>query len=76
MIPVAHNSGGPKLDIVNECVGYLASDIDTYSKEIKKILDLNAEELLQMQNNARQRALKFSDDEFSKQFLQEIEHLF
>lgn len=66
-IPIAHNSGGPRDDIidVNEC-GYLATTVEEYANCIGTLLGMNA---MTMQNQfvaARQRANQFSESVFDR----------
>ena len=72
-IILAHNSGGPKLDIVvgedGEKVGYLADDEDTYSNAMKQIFSLSKEQKLNMQQAARKSVVRFSEKEFEAGFL-------
>ncbi|XP_063901757.1 GDP-Man:Man(3)GlcNAc(2)-PP-Dol alpha-1,2-mannosyltransferase-like [Zophobas morio] len=39
-IPIAHNSGGPRDDIIKEDVGFLASDVDEYVDKLDHIFQL------------------------------------
>ena len=40
-IVLAHKSGGPKMDIVEEGqTGFLASDIDSYATTMRQILEM------------------------------------
>ncbi|OZJ03077.1 hypothetical protein BZG36_04609 [Bifiguratus adelaidae] len=69
MIPVAHNSGGPKLDIVTEYnhqkTGFLAEDPQSFADAIYKVLTMPDDEYLAIANNARAAASdKFSEVEF------------
>ena len=44
-IVLAHKSGGPKMDIVNDGeTGFLASDIDSYATMMRHIFDMKADE--------------------------------
>ena len=49
-IMLAHNSGGPKLDIVKDYkgkkTGFLAEDVESYSKKMMEIFSLSHEEKL------------------------------
>lgn len=76
-VVLAHNSGGPKLDIVvpfeGGQTGFLASDEDSYADAIERILALPAADRLRIRRNARQSAARFSDEEFQACFLAAME---
>ncbi|KAM6893846.1 GDP-Man:Man(3)GlcNAc(2)-PP-Dol alpha-1,2-mannosyltransferase [Xenentodon cancila] len=78
-IILAHNSGGPKLDIVvpfeGEQTGFLADDMDSYAAAIEKILALSPASRLQITRNARQSVTRFSDQEFEASFIAAVEPL-
>jgi len=70
---VAHNSGGPKMDIVQEVdgelSGFLADDEESYAEALDKIfLQLDEEELFKMQTNARKSCQRFSERGFAQHF--------
>ena len=74
LIPLAHKSAGPLLDIVipfeNESTGYLAADPSEYVDCLNQIFDLSVNETLKMRNNARKSALeRFSEQRFQSQVL-------
>ncbi|MEE6472319.1 hypothetical protein FKM82_009575 [Ascaphus truei] len=79
-IILAHNSGGPKLDIVvpydGRKTGFLADSEDSYALAMDHILCLSPEERLLIRQNARQSVTKFSDKEFEANFLSATEQLF
>lgn len=72
VISVAHNSAGPKEDIIGSFPekgkkGYLASTEEEYAKVFEEIFSMNQDERLQIQQNARTYADEvFSDEIFSK----------
>lgn len=72
-VVLAHDSGGPKLDIVVEFneqkTGFLASDVNSYSDALKTIFGLSYDEQLRIRTNARESIKKFSDSEFEEKFL-------
>lgn len=76
-IPIAHNSGGPKEDIVvNQIkeggiqnVGYLCATPDEYCDAIIEILGMKSSERLKMAAAGRSQALKFSDASFQSRFI-------
>jgi alpha-1,2-mannosyltransferase len=80
LIVIAHNSGGPKTDIVvplrventanmtTTTTGYLASTVDEYAECIHNILSLNAVEETTIRNNAMESAKRFTDEVFVESF--------
>ncbi|KAI8837194.1 hypothetical protein BJ741DRAFT_604039 [Chytriomyces cf. hyalinus JEL632] len=81
VIPIANNSGGPKMDIVSTSnresrTGYLASSKEEYAEAIWDALDLSAEEEFDMRTRARSSvATRFSTATFQTEFLRSIEPL-
>ncbi|RWR91184.1 Glycosyl transferase [Cinnamomum micranthum f. kanehirae] len=71
-IPIAHNSAGPKMDIVLEedgqMTGFLASDVEEYAEAILKILRMTEAERLEIAAAARKRASQFSEQRFCEDF--------
>ncbi|KAI1318251.1 asparagine-linked glycosylation protein [Mortierella claussenii] len=72
LIPVAHNSAGPKMDIVrpfhNSPTGYLATTSQEFADAIEKILTTNDSALLEMQRLARDSVQeRFSEKVFGQQ---------
>ncbi|KAJ8617411.1 hypothetical protein MRB53_013597 [Persea americana] len=71
-IPIAHNSAGPKMDIVLEedgqMTGFLASDVEEYAEAILKILRMTEVERLEIAAAARKRASRFSEQQFCEDF--------
>lgn len=70
LVPVAHKSGGPKLDIVTEYdgkpTGYLADSVDSFADCLHLALSLSEKEYEEMGSNARAAASdKFSEEAFS-----------
>jgi alpha-1,2-mannosyltransferase len=79
-IILAHNSGGPKLDIVVEYnrkkTGFLATDEESYTSAMETIFGMSDEEQLEIRSNARESVKQFSDDEFETGFITATEFLF
>ena len=76
MVTVAHNSGGPKADIivpsgVHGGVGFLASTAEEYADAIADTLDNNFP-VHEMVQRARTHAAKFSDEAFEEGFMQAL----
>ncbi|CAH1777960.1 unnamed protein product, partial [Owenia fusiformis] len=77
---LAHNSGGPKLDIVIEYnekpTGFLADSEETYAEKMAAIFKLTEQERLEYSINARESVTRFSEEEFEVGFLNSTEVLF
>lgn len=77
---LAHNSGGPKLDIVvpyeGHITGFLAENVDNYAETMAYILSLSPEKRLEIRENARRSVHRFSDQHFEETFLLSVEPLF
>ena len=72
VIPVAHDSGGPRADIVvpwhGKPTGMLASSAASYADAIHSILSLPEEEFGAIQLSARASVSRFSDAAFQQAF--------
>lgn len=79
-IILAHNSGGPKLDIVvpheGNITGFLADNEETYADKMAYIFSLSPGKRLAIRQNARQLVRKFGEREFEESFLLSVEQLF
>lgn len=68
----AHNSAGPKMDIVleedDQQTGFLAQDIGEYAEAILKVIKMPESERLKMAAAARKRAGRFSEERFYHDF--------
>ncbi|CAG8486047.1 16674_t:CDS:10 [Dentiscutata erythropus] len=78
IITVAHNSGGPKMDIVishnGQRTGFLANDPETFASEIFKVFSLSDAEFRNIQINAREHAvIHFSEHVFQDAILKLFE---
>ena len=75
LIVVAHNSGGPKMDILKSpndrkgCFGFLAESPDEYADAMEMALTLGDSKRERMVESARSSVLRFSDAEFKDKFL-------
>lgn len=71
-VPIAHNSAGPKLDIVvNEGghrTGFLASSVSEFADAMCHVVTLPANERMEIAQAARVRAALFSESEFDSAF--------
>lgn len=70
LLTIAHNSGGPKHDIIEPGkTGFLASTAEDYTKTLKQCLSImNKQQVLQMRKDARESSFRFSDDVFASAF--------
>ena len=76
LLTIAHNSGGPKLDIITSQpaggtstkVGYLATTVTEYANTIHTIFQLSETTKQQIQKNAQQSVERFSDQVFAETF--------
>lgn len=79
-VVLAHDSGGPRMDIVIEWegkpTGFLASDKKSYSAAMETIFALSPEERSVICHNARDSVNRFSEKAFENGFLQCTEPLF
>ncbi|XP_059664736.1 GDP-Man:Man(3)GlcNAc(2)-PP-Dol alpha-1,2-mannosyltransferase-like isoform X2 [Cornus florida] len=71
-IPIAHNSAGPKMDIVLEedgqQTGFLAQTVEEFADAILKIIRMSELERLKVAAAARKRADRFSEQKFYDDF--------
>jgi len=75
-IVLAHKSGGPKLDIIDEGqTGFLASDIDSYATTMRQILEMKSDERRQIRERARESVDRFSVKNFEEQFMEPLEKI-
>lgn len=79
-IILAHNSGGPKMDIVTERNGYptgcLADTEESYAEAMELIFSLNPDDKNKIRKNARECAKeRFSEEAFEDGFLECIKPL-
>ncbi|TKR68209.1 hypothetical protein L596_024223 [Steinernema carpocapsae] len=63
-IMVAHDSGGPKLDIIQQEYGLLASTAEEYASQVLKILAMSPQERNEIRKRARAHAEEFSEANF------------
>ncbi|CAA0834416.1 GDP-Man\\x3aMan(3)GlcNAc(2)-PP-Dol alpha-1-2-mannosyltransferase [Striga hermonthica] len=71
-IPIAHNSAGPKMDIVlpedGKQTGFLAQNVQQYADAILTVTRMPESERLEMTAAARKRASQFSEQRFYQDF--------
>jgi len=76
VVPVSHNSGGPKSDIVKIGeTGYLAESAKEYAVCINRILSMSKQDMKKMQEAGRKRAGTFSDANFREAFVREMKRV-
>lgn len=80
LIVVAHQSGGPLLDIVETSeasrLGFLAKTSDEYARTIKHIMALDDSEVDDIRKRARASVDRFSTQKFQGEFIRAILPLF
>ncbi|CAF1341078.1 unnamed protein product [Adineta steineri] len=75
-IVLAHKSGGPKMDIVDEGqTGFLAVDIDSYATMMRQILEMKSDEREQIRIRARESTDRFSVINFEKHFMDPLDKI-
>jgi alpha-1,2-mannosyltransferase len=77
VIPLAHQSGGPQMDIVVDHdggpTGFMATTPETYADAMHKILSLSTEDAYVIQKRARSSATqRFSEESFKKNILKQL----
>jgi alpha-1,2-mannosyltransferase len=75
VVALAHNSGGPRMDIVTEWngtqTGFLADTEETYAQAINKIFSMHPDEIDMIRKNARECVQeRFSEIAFETGFLE------
>lgn len=80
LIMVAHDSGGPRADIIEtqrgSQTGFLAIDSDEYAKVLANIIHMNSEQRNVIRNAARASVNRFSCLQFEGEFLRTVAPLF
>jgi alpha-1,2-mannosyltransferase len=72
-IVLAHQSGGPKMDIIDEGeTGFLASDIDSYATKMRQILEMKSDERREIREHARESVDRFSTKNFEEKFMEPL----
>ncbi|CAF2521225.1 unnamed protein product [Rotaria sp. Silwood2] len=76
VIVVAHKSGGPHMDIIDEGkTGFFASDIDSYATMMETILEMKSDERRQIQEQARNSVDRFSTLNFERLFMESLDKI-
>ena len=70
---LAHNTAGPKMDIVTEYeghrTGFLADDVDSYAEALSTIFAMSVADRMDIMRHARLSVGRFSEDKFEEAFL-------
>lgn len=78
LVPIAHDSAGPKFDIVRpwkgEKTGFLATTVDEFANALDYLFK-NPTETDRIRHNARDSVNRFSDEEFANVTLKRLEEL-
>ncbi|KAM3287763.1 GDP-Man:Man(3)GlcNAc(2)-PP-Dol alpha-1,2-mannosyltransferase isoform X1 [Capsicum chacoense] len=79
-IPIAHNSAGPRMDIVlpedGKQTGFLAKSVEEFAEAIIEVIKLPENERLEMAAAARKRASMFSEQRFYEDFKAAVRPIF
>ncbi|EDV24914.1 uncharacterized protein TRIADDRAFT_50291 [Trichoplax adhaerens] len=80
-VTLAHNSGGPKMDIVKDWqgqpTGLLAENEEQYATAMKEIFEMSTKERMDLRLRARESAAaRFSEDVFNTSFIRAVQPLF
>lgn len=67
LIVVAHESGGPKLDIIRDSYGFLAQTAQEYADNLVKIVNLATDHVDRLRSINRRAMKPFDDKTFSNQ---------
>jgi alpha-1,2-mannosyltransferase len=79
LIPVVHNSGGPKLDIVvpfeGEPIGFHAETDEDYAEAFTKVATMDADQRYAMRLRGRKSTTRFTEAAFATKWVEEMERL-
>ena len=79
LIPVVHDSGGPKLDIVvpfqGKPTGYHAETDEQFAQAFGTIFAMTDEERLGMRQRNRESAKRFTEEAFARKWIGQMEEL-
>ncbi|KAJ5647670.1 hypothetical protein N7490_004042 [Penicillium lividum] len=79
LICVTHDSGGPREDIVIDlgdgATGFRAETEEQFAAAFEAALALPVEEKIAMRQRARRSALRFTEEEFAKKWLYQVQKL-
>lgn len=75
LITVAHNSGGPRADIIKKDIGFLCASTSEYSETILKIASMTENDRMNMAKRARTNVIdRFSGEIFAKKFSETVQN--
>lgn len=79
LIPVVHDSGGPKLDIVipydGKPIGYHAETAEEFACGFRRVMQMELEERHAMRLRAREVAKNFTEEAFARKWIEQVEKL-
>lgn len=79
-IPIAHDSAGPRMDIVleedGEATGFLAKTVEEYADAILEVINMPINQRLKIAAAARKRAARFSEEIFYHEFKDAVKPVF
>ena len=79
LVSVVHDSGGPREDIIVDlgdgATGFRATTEDEFAAAFEAALALPEEEKVAMRLRARKSALRFTQEEFSRKWIAQLENL-
>ena len=79
LIPIVHDSGGPKLDIVvpheGEPTGYHAETAEEFAERFRTVMEMRPEERYAMRIRGRNATKRFTEEAFSRKWIEELEKL-
>jgi len=79
LIPVVHNSGGPKLDIVipfkGQPTGFHATTDEEFARAFSEVHGMEESERVGMRQRAQENAMRFGEEEFSQGWLDVMDGL-
>jgi alpha-1,2-mannosyltransferase len=79
LIPVVHDSGGPKLDIVvpfkGEPTGYYAETDEQFATAFGSVFKMSDAKRLEMRLRNREAAKRFTEEAFARKWIAEMEQL-
>lgn len=73
LITVAHNSGGPRMDIIDKKLnGFLCNDVEEFADVLSSISKMKLNERQRLRLNARKKSEQFSNEVFEKSLLNKL----
>ncbi|ERF68075.1 hypothetical protein EPUS_08511 [Endocarpon pusillum Z07020] len=79
LIPVVHDSGGPKLDIVvphdGKPTGYHAETAAEFAEGYRRVMQMEPEERYAMRVRGREVAKTFTEEAFARKWIEQVEKL-